>query len=71
MLIPNLYDKTKCVLHYKTLKLYLSLGLKIKKIHRRISFHEEAWMKLFIDLNTRLRRKTANDFKKDFSKNYE
>ena len=30
-LIPNLYDKTKYVVHYKNLNYYLSLGMKFKK----------------------------------------
>ena len=34
-LIPNLGNKTKYVLHYKTFQLYyLSLGMKLTKIHR-------------------------------------
>ena len=34
-LIPNLGNKTKYVLHYKTFQLYyLSLGMKLAKIHR-------------------------------------
>ena len=32
-LIPNFGNKTKCVLHYKNLQLYLSLGIKLTKIH--------------------------------------
>ena len=44
-LIPNLWDKEKYVVHYKNLKLYLELGLKLKKIHRGIKFREEPWMK--------------------------
>ena len=31
-LIPNLGNKTKYVLHYKNLHLYLSLGMKLTKI---------------------------------------
>lgn len=32
-LVPNLEDKTKYVLHYRNLKLYLELGLKLKCVH--------------------------------------
>ena len=32
-LIPNLWDKKKYVIHYENLKQYLSLGLKLVKIH--------------------------------------
>ena len=67
-LIPNLNNKTKYVVHYETLKLYESLGLKITKIHRGIRFEESAWLKKYIDLNTELRTKATNDFEKDFFK---
>ena len=67
-LIPNLNDKTKYVIHHETLKLYLSLGLKLTKIHRGITFEESAWLKPYIDLNTNLRAKAKNDFEKDFFK---
>ena len=67
-LIPNLNDKTKYVIHHETLKLYLSIGLKLTKIHRGITFEESAWLKPYIDLNTNLRAKATNDFEKDFFK---
>ena len=67
-LIPNLNDKKKYVIHHETLKLYLSLGLKLTKIHRGITFTECAWLKPYIDLNTDLRAKAKNDFEKDFFK---
>ena len=67
-LIPNLNDKKNYVIHHETLKLYLSLGLKLTKIHRGITFEESAWLKPYIDLNTDLRAKAQNDFEKDFFK---
>ena len=33
-LIPNLGNKTNYVVHYRNLQLYLSLGMKLIKIHR-------------------------------------
>ena len=42
--------------------------MKIKKIHAGISFHEEAYMKPFIELNTKMRTAAKNAFEKDFYK---
>ena len=67
-LIPNLKDKEKYVLHYKSLKKYLDLGLKLKKIHRGITFKESAWLKSYISLNTDLRAAATNEFEKGFFK---
>ena len=39
-LIPNLGDKTNYVLHYRNLQLYLSLGMKLTKIHRLLKFRQ-------------------------------
>ena len=36
-LIPNLGNKTSYVVHYRNLQLYLSLGMKLIKIHRVLS----------------------------------
>ena len=41
-LIPNLRNKEKYVIHYRTLLFVLSLGLKLRKIHCGIKFREEA-----------------------------
>ena len=67
-LIPNLRDKEKYVIHYKNLKQYLKLGLKLKRIHRGIKFVESEWLKSYIDMNTKLRTKANNNFEKDFFK---
>ena len=67
-LIPNLYNEEKYVLHRENLKQYESLGLKITKSHKGITFHEEPWLAKYISLNIELRMKAKNDFRKDFFK---
>ena len=67
-LIPNLCNKSKYIIHHKTLKLYESLGLKIMRINRGIKFEKSAWLKSYITLNTDLRTNAKNGFEKDFFK---
>ena len=64
-LIPNFGSKTKYVLHYRDLQLYLSLGMKLTKIHRVLKFKQSDWMKKNIYFNTEKRKNAANCFEKD------
>ena len=52
-LVPNLYYKKKYVIHIKALKQAIDHGLVLERIHRCIEFKQSAWMKEYIDFNTR------------------
>ena len=41
-------------------------GLVLKKVYRVIKFNQNAWLKLYVDMNTGLRKKAKNDFEKHF-----
>ena len=56
-LVSNLGNKTTYVVHYKYLQLYLSLGMKLTKIHRLLKFKQSDWIKRY-----------TNNFEKDFFK---
>ena len=62
-LIPNLCNKSKYVVHYRNLQLYLSLGMKLTKIHRILKFD-----RLKNTFNTGKRKNAANSFEKYFFK---
>ena len=61
-LSPNLYDKTKYVLHYENLRFYLKHGVQLTKISRILKFRQSAWMKTYIDFNTAKRREAKSPF---------
>ena len=67
-LVCTTQNKENYVGHIRALKQALNHGLKLTKLHRIIQFDQEAWLKLYIDMNTDLRKDAKNDFEKDFFK---
>ena len=55
-LLTTLEGKESYVVHIHTLKQALLHGLEFKKVQRVISFRQEAWLKPYIDKNTKLRK---------------
>ena len=66
--VTTLEDKEKYVVHISALKQGVNHGLKLTKVHRVTEFRQEAWLKPYIDMNTKLRMQAKNDFEKDFFK---
>ena len=67
-LVSGIEDKGKYVVHIRALKQALNHGLILKGVHRVIQFNQKAWLKPFIDMNTRLRKEAKNKFEKDLFK---
>ena len=67
-LVFNLYYKKRYVIPIRALDQALKHGLVLERIHRAIEFKQSAWMKEYIDFNTKLRTAATNDFEKDFYK---
>ena len=67
-LICHFKPRKNFVVHYRNLRQYLELGMRITAVHRGISFFQSPWMEPYIRKNTELRMKAANNFEKDFFK---
>ena len=67
-LVPNLHEKKNYVTHIRALNQALKHELILEKVHHVIKFDQSAWLKPYIDLNTKLSMEDKNDFKKDFFK---
>ena len=67
-LVPNLRNKDRHVLHYRNLQLYMSLGMRLTKVHRAHRFDKSPWMEPYIRMNTELWKKAASGFEKDLYK---
>ena len=64
--VANLHDKTEYVIHIRNLKQASNSRLVLKKIQKVIKFDQSAWLKPNLDMNSDLRKKAKNDFKKVF-----
>ena len=61
-LVQTVDEKYHYIIHCKVLKLYLKLGLKLKKVHRVLKFKQSAFMKPFIESNIERRRQAKSSF---------
>ena len=64
-LMGTFHPRKFYVVHGKNLKLYLDLGMRLKKIHRILSFHQEAFIAPFIQKCTEARQNSTTKFSMD------
>ena len=64
-LVPNLDNN---VVHYRNLQLYLSLGMKVTKVHRILKFKRSDWLKKYMIVIQTKEKNAANSFEKNFLK---
>ena len=55
-LVCSIEDKEKYATHIRALKQVVNNGLVLKDVHRVTKFNQEAWLKPYIDMNTKLRK---------------
>ena len=67
-LVGHLGEKKNIVINGKLLNYLLRKGHKVTAIHRGIGYKSSAWLKPYIELNTRLRSQTTVDFERDIFK---
>ena len=63
-----MHDKIEYVIHIRNLSYTLNHRLILKKVYRIIKFNQNAWIKPYVDMNTKLSQKAKNNFEKDFFK---
>ena len=49
---------------------YLSLGIRLVKIHRILKFKQKNWLKVFTDFNTKKRQESNDEFNKNLYKRF-
>ena len=67
-LVPNSRDKIKYVVHYKNLQYYLSLGIKLIKVHRILNFKQINWLKEYVKFNKQKKKESTYRFNQNFFK---
>ena len=66
-LVPNKRNKISYTLYYKNLQLYLSLEMKLTKIHKILVSKQSDWMEKYIGFNNDIEKNGKNEFEKSSS----
>ena len=66
---PDILDHLfQIMCYYRNLQLYVSLGLRVKKIYAGIIFKQGPIMKSYVDFNSEKRAQATSKFDTDFYK---
>ncbi|XP_064474753.1 uncharacterized protein LOC135388837 [Ornithodoros turicata] len=63
-LLLTCHDKERYVVHYALLALYVRLGMKIKRVHNILSFHQDNFLRTFVQRNVALRNAATTKFER-------
>ena len=61
-------DKSEYMVHFKLLKFYLEMGMKISRVHSVVKFTQTSLFKKYIDDNSARRQLATDEFTKDLYK---
>ncbi|XP_015781336.1 uncharacterized protein LOC107359368 [Tetranychus urticae] len=61
-LVASFFDRKNYVVHYRVLKYYIAMGLKVTHVHRAISFRQKSWLKPYIEFCTKKRQQASSPF---------
>ena len=61
-------NKQKYMMHYRVFKFYISMGMKVTKIHCVYRVKQDNWLEKYIDHNTKKRTVAKTNFEKDLYK---
>jgi hypothetical protein len=64
-LSATFHDRKNYIIHFKNLKLYLSLGMKLIHVHRVLQFSQKKFLSPFIEKCTLERQKATTKFEQD------
>lgn len=64
-LSATFYPRKNYIVHFKNLKLYLNLGMKLTKVNKAVKFFQKAFISPFIDLCTQKRQQSNSKFEQD------
>jgi hypothetical protein len=67
-LMVTLTDKEHYVIHYRSLQQAMENGLRIRHVHRVVSFKQSPWLEPYVRLNTGLRQQARNKFEVELFK---